>query len=283
MYILESIKQFEATERRVMDDFYRHAPETTRRQIGLETIDVGNARLYLAARENNILLNRVLGLGSTSPMTEQDLIQVLQAYAGRGIDQFFVMIQPWLQPARAWNWLFDQGFGRDRGWTLFFRNPQPASPVNSSLRIEAIGPEHARDFARIVANGFDLSRHARPALEALVGKPGWYHFMSFSGDRPAGAAALFVEDGFAWFDWAATDPEFRARGSQSALLHARIEKALELGCHAMGSETGEAVPGDPQHSFNNLMRAGFVPTYTRDNFSTAATQYDSVLGQVEQA
>jgi GNAT superfamily N-acetyltransferase len=275
-----SISQFERIERRVMDDLFRYAPETTRRQLGLHAVDIGDARLYLAARENTIVLNRVLGLGSTSPILKQDLAKIHQTYSGTDVDQFFVMAQPWLQPARAWNWLFDQGLTRDRGWTLFLRGVEPATPVSTSLRIDIIGPDRAKDFARIVTQGFDLSRNAWPMLEALVGKPGWYHFMSFSGDCPVGAAALYVEDGFAWFDWAATDVEFRARGSQSALLHARVQKALELGCHTMGSETGEAVAGDQQHSFNNLVRAGFMPIYTRDNFSAAPVRADTHLGRV---
>jgi len=85
-----------------------------------------------------------------------------------------------------------------------------------------------------------------------------------------GAAALRVEDGVGWFDWSATRPEFRGRGSQTLLLATRIRKAVELGCHTLCSETGEAVPGDPQHSFHNLVRAGFRPTHTRDNFAPAA-------------
>jgi GNAT superfamily N-acetyltransferase len=267
MHSLNSIKQLETIERRVMDDFFRYAPETTRRQLGLRMVDIANARLYLADNENDIMLNRVVGLGSTSPISEKDLEEITQIYSSNGVDRFFVMVQPWLQPAQAWNWLFELGLTRDRGWTQFLRGAEPASPVPTRLRIKAIGSEYAREFARIAATGFGLSRQTWPALESLVGKPGWHHFMSFSGDRPAGVAALYTDNGFAWFDWAATDPEFRAQGSQSGLLHARIRKALELGCRSMGSETGEAVAGDPQHSFNNLVRAGFVPAYTRDNFS----------------
>lgn len=267
MYNFESIRQAEHMERKVMDDLFSYAPKKTHLQLGLQTVNIGAARLYLAAHENNILLNRVLGPGSSSPLTRKDLSKLLQTYDNHAFDQYFVMLQPWLQPAQAWKWLFDHSLIRDRGWTLFFRDAEPATPVISDLRVEIIGPEYAKDFARIVAQGFDLSQQSQPALEALVGKPGWHHFMSFAGEQPAGAAALYVEDGFAWFDWAATDPAFRARGSQSVLLQSRVSKAIALGCHSMASETGEAVAGDPQHSYHNLMRAGFTPMYTRDNFT----------------
>ena len=283
MAINQTSSQFEHIERRVMDDLFRYAAETTRRQLGLQTVDIGAARLYLAAKENSILLNRVLGLGSSSPMKEKNLAKIRQIYSSNDIDQFFVMVQPWLQPVQAWNWLFQQGMIRDRGWTLFQRGAESPIPVSSSLSVETIGSEYAKEFARIVGQGFELSRYASPMLETLVGKPGWHHFMSFSGSRPAGAAALYVEDGCAWFDWAATAPEFRAQGSQSALLQARVEKALELGCHSMFSETGEAVAGDPQHSYKNLVRAGFMPIHTRDNFSPAKGLVDNALNQFRES
>ena len=75
-----------------------------------------------------------------------------------------------------------------------------------------------------------------------------------------------VHKELAWFDWAATDPQYRRLGSQTTLLVHRIQTAVELGCRMLVTETGEAVRGDPQHSFRNLMRAGFNPTHTRENF-----------------
>lgn len=50
------------------------------------------------------------------------------------------------------------------------------------------------------------------------------------------------------------------------MLAARIAKAAELGCRLMATTTGEAVEGDPQHSYSNIERAGFRAAYTRANF-----------------
>jgi hypothetical protein len=30
--------------------------------------------------------------------------------------------------------------------------------------------------------------------------------------------------------------------------------------------TGEAVPGDPQHSYGNIVKAGFAEAYLRENW-----------------
>ena len=40
----------------------------------------------------------------------------------------------------------------------------------------------------------------------------------------------------------------------------RVRFALEQGCTAIHTCTGEAVPGDPQHSYNNIKRCGFRET-----------------------
>jgi hypothetical protein len=93
--------------------------------------------------------------------------------------------------------------------------------------------------------------------------------MSFDGDTPAGTGALFVRDGVAWLDWGATDPAFRRRGGQQTLLARRISDALDLGCSTMITTTGKAVPGDPQHSYNNILRAGFREAFPRENWAPA--------------
>lgn len=59
------------------------------------------------------------------------------------------------------------------------------------------------------------------------------------------------------------------------VLAQRIRTAIEQGCECLFSETGEAVPGDPQHSFRNLVRAGFAPTHTRENFAPCGAPDES--------
>ncbi len=263
----------ERIEQQALDDLFQTAPDDTRQALGLARYDTSSGTCYLAAKEPNILLNRVIGIGIQQPATAADIGMILDCYSAAGVADYFLHIQPWVRPAQIWNWLFEAGLARSRGWTQFVRNAASPAGCSTALRVEQIGPGYADEFARIAADGFDLSVAARPAIAALVGLPGWYHFMTFSGDQPAGVAALRVADDVAWFDWAATDVAFRGQGSQTALLNRRIEKALELGCHTLCTETGEAVPGDPQHSFRNLVKAGFRPTHTRDNFSPTAA-YD---------
>ena len=91
--------------------------------------------------------------------------------------------------------------------------------------------------------------------------------MTFEGDIPAGVGAIFIKGDQAWTDFGATAPEMRGRGAQGANLAARVRFALEQGCTAIHTCTGEAVPGEPQHSWNNIKRCGFREAYLRENYA----------------
>jgi hypothetical protein len=43
----------------------------------------------------------------------------------------------------------------------------------------------------------------------------------------------------------------------------------ELGCRKIFTCTGVSVPGDPQHSYNNILKAGFKEDYIRENYAPA--------------
>lgn len=68
------------------------------------------------------------------------------------------------------------------------------------------------------------------------------------------------EHGSTWgyLGWAGTDPAFRGRGAQTALIASRVSRAAELGAKWCISETGS----DNLTSLGNLRRCGFVPAAT---------------------
>ena len=49
----------------------------------------------------------------------------------------------------------------------------------------------------------------------------------------------------------------------------RIAEAGAAGCRHVFSETGEAVPGDPQHSYRNMERLGLQKAGVVDNYVPA--------------
>jgi GNAT superfamily N-acetyltransferase len=80
-------------------------------------------------------------------------------------------------------------------------------------------------------------------------------------ERVVGGATLAVRGRIAGLFGASTLPEFRKRGVQTALLEARLKRAVEAGCELAMSI---AQPGS--RSQRNITRQGFQTLYTRVKF-----------------
>lgn len=263
----------ESIERAAMLDLHAAADADDVASLGLECFETGTALVSIARSlpATAIVVNRVLGLGLAAPATRAEVDAIVAAYRDAGVAQYFVQLHPDAGPPELASWLRDAGLQADRGWQKFYRDPVAVERPASDLSVREIGGEHGDAFARIVCSGFDLGDAAIPWLAKLPGRAGWHVYMTFAGDAPAGVGALFVRDRVGWTDYGATAPEFRRRGSQGAVMAARLERALELGCRKVFNCTGVAVPGDPQHSYNNILKAGFSEAYVRENFAPPAT------------
>ena len=118
-------------------------------------------------------------------------------------------------------------------------------------------------FASPDVQGVPSHEHSpRDTTEAVIGDmaavPGLVRYLARRDGIPAGGASLRLAEGVAQLCGAATLPEHRRRGVQTALLAARLEAA--------GREGGEVAvvttqPGSK--SQENAQRHGFEPLYTR--------------------
>ncbi len=257
----------EQLELAAMRDLHAAADAELAARLGIRALDIGASFVSIAAAlpDSAIVVNRCLGTGLAAPATPAEVAAIAAAYAEAGVSQYFVQLHPDARPAELGDWMRAEGLQADRAWQKFARGADPVEAAAADLEVREIGAEHGREFARIVCPAFDLGDAAIPWLARLPGRAGWHVFMSFDGATPAGVGALFVSGDYAWTDWGATAPDFRRRGSQGALMAARLRHALELGCRQVFTCTGVSVPGDPQHSYNNILRAGFRETYVRAN------------------
>jgi GNAT superfamily N-acetyltransferase len=136
-------------------------------------------------------------------------------------------------------------------------------PVATTLRITRATREQADTVAALVSAVFDQSPAAGRATAQKIGAPGWWHFLAWDETTPVGIAAVFVVGDGAWFGVTGTQPAFRRRGAQLALLAARIEAARAAGATLMTVETGPDPPERPNPSYHNVQRAGFQIAYER--------------------
>ncbi len=259
----------ERIERAEIADMHAAAPAAVKASLGLELEEIGGALVAIARHEPSILLNRTIGLGVERPASQSSVTQIVDAYAAAGIARYFVHLHPEAKPAELKHWLLQAGLVKYRGWMKFRRGPVAPPLAKTELEIERVGAKHGLDFGAIAAPCFDLSDKVIPLLACLPGRAGWQVYMSFDNGEPAGTGALFIREGVAWFNWGATHRDYRGKGGQSAVLAVRIRDAIDAGCHTLLTATGEAVEGDPQHSYKNIMRSGFEPAYLRENYVPA--------------
>lgn len=260
------MQEIEQVERQALQGWHKAVAAVGLPAFDWRLIEIGDALCSVSSTEPSILVNRVLSLGSKAAPTLDQLIEIRELYRQANVARFFLHVIPEIAGPNIGELLTAAGYRRHRGWMKFTRGRGEVKESQTDLTIRSIGPEEAADFAAIVAPSFDMSRASEPALTALGDDPRWHLFMSFSDRRPAGTGAVYINDGFGYLDWGSTHPDFRRRGSQSAILGARLRYAFAAGCETIVTMTGEAVPGDPQHSYSNILRAGFVEAYLRENW-----------------
>jgi len=261
--------EVEEIERHALAAFHGAAGEALKARLGLQCVTVGGALVSIAGSvpSSGIVANRTIGLGLDGPESPEAIGHITKLYRDAGVARYFVHLHPDTQPPAMRDWLQAAGLEKTRGWMKFTRGRDAPPPAKSDLTVRPAEPNDAAAFGRIAADAFDLGTDAADWLACLVGAEGWRIYMSFDGDNPAGTGGLFVRDGVGFCDWGATDPAFRRRGSQSALLNRRIADAIDLGCRVIVTETGEEVEGDPQHSYKNIMRMGFKEAFVRENYA----------------
>lgn len=259
----------EEVERAALEDLNAAATGDLAAGLRKQSTVVGSAfvSLFAALPATAIVVNRTIGLGLARSETKGTIDAVLDLYARAGVARYFVHVHPQSRPGEIGAWLLSRGLEETRSWMKFRRGREAPPEVTTTLVVRAATTQDAESFGCIVADAFDVGAAGAPLLARLIGRPNWHIYMSFDGDHPAGAAALYVKHDMGWLDWAATAPAYRGRGSQSALMRRRILDALDLGCRSIVTATGEEVPGDPQISYKNILKMGFEPAYLRKNYA----------------
>jgi GNAT superfamily N-acetyltransferase len=274
-----NIPHSEHIERAALEDLHRAATPDLVKRLGLAGLEQGSAFVSLAAAlpPTAIVINRAIGLGLGQAADDASLDGLAAAYRRAGVRRYFVQLHPDALPDDLAQRLEARGLQPARAWQKFSRGREPVPERPTDLQLAEIGVDHGAAFGAIVSDAFDLGEAAAAWLAGLPGRPDWHVFMSFEDGEPAGTGAMFVQDGQAWLDYGATRPAFRRRGSQGAVLVARLRRALDLGCRQIHTCTGVAASGDPQHSYGNILRMGFQKTYVRANFAPAqAADFPSI-------
>jgi GNAT superfamily N-acetyltransferase len=256
----------ERQEMEYWSDYYQAAGPEVTKNCDLQIRKIGSGIATAAGKIDILAFNRVIGLGLDGPANESQLNEIIRFYRPTGIPRIFLQLSPKVVTDELSGLLNKQGFQYYNNWTKLYREIYPIPRAKSSLRIEQIGTDRADLFARIIIASFEWPEMVKPMVSLPVGRKGWKHYLAYHGSEPVACAACFIKDKFASLAFAATLPDYRGLGAQSALIARRFQDAAETGCKWMVVETAEDKPERPVASYRNLKRVGFELAYFRPNY-----------------
>lgn len=216
-------------------------------------------------------LNKLAGLGFDGPINASDLAEIERAFAERKTPvQAEVSI---LADASVCATLTDRGYQLQNFENVLGRQLpiESTPPVTEDIEISLDEGEDFDTWLDVLVEGFaspdtqgvpshdDFPREViGQAISDMATAEGVYRYLAHRQGVLAGAARMSRHDGVATLSGAATLPEHRRRGVQSALLWHRLTDAARQGCDLAVVTTQ---PGSK--SQQNAQRQGFELLYTR--------------------
>jgi len=147
-------------------------------------------------------------------------------------------------------------------------NHEKRPPLPEGLEIRRARPEELDLWVMTVAQGFQehypVTSELLSVMKMFAMGRNTECYLARIGGRVVGGATLGVRGTIAGLFGASTLAGYRKRGVQTALLHARLERAVRAGCTLAMSL---AQPGSA--SERNITRLGFRTLYTRVKFERA--------------
>jgi GNAT superfamily N-acetyltransferase len=263
------LRRAEHLEARAWADLALAASPALRRDLGLSVEPIGPARLISSTRLESMLFNRALGLDSSDPGAVR---RAVRHFDGRGIDRYMLHLEP---EAEVESELRGYGLERyHRSWDKFLRDATVPPPViATSLALRRATRADATRCGELVAAVFETGAASAPLWAGVIERPRWHVFVACEGDYPVAVGGLFADGDLGYVAFAVTDPAYRGRGAQGALMVRRIREAADLGCRWLTTETGEPVAGEPSPSRNNMLRCGFELALRRGNYVPIGTSW----------
>lgn len=213
--------------------------------------------------------NKMIGIGFDGPVNEFELDRVERAFADRGAPlqaEVATLADPGLPALLVKRGYQPVGFENVLGHAL-----AAVGATVPGILIERATAATMAEFTDVIVRGFaspddqGVGGDAIPPSDEIrrwfmltMSVPGFEGFVARLEGSMAGGGSLRLDAGIAQLAGAATLPEFRRRGVQTALLRWRLAHARASGCDVAIVTTQPA-----SKSQQNVQREGFQLLYTR--------------------
>ncbi len=231
-------------------------------------VAIGGGVAVLAAPDSPS--NKMIGIGFDGRLDDAVLSDVEKHFAVRGARlqaEVSTLADPAVHRQLVQRGYVPNGFENVLGHGLHAGVVPPCEGV----AVERLSPGDLPALADVMADGFatqdigGVGGDAIPAPDEIrrwfavaMNVPGCRGYVARIAGAIVGGATLRIDEGVAQFNGAATLPEFRRRGVQTALLRARLSDAALAGCNVAVVVTQPA-----SKSQQNVQREGFALLYAR--------------------
>ncbi|MED1205789.1 GNAT family N-acetyltransferase [Heyndrickxia acidicola] len=224
--------------------------------MGVEFQKFESATAFTVKNIPGPAFNTVKGLKKGN---EREVERIINFYRKKKIPARFELSPSGTSPDLFAN-LSKKGFYHHDFHTVLFRSLSSniqiiKTSISPGITIRELKRHEFGLFADIYTNGFQMPSFLKQSVaennEVLYDNKDWTFYLAIIENEPAGIGVLFMKNGIATLAAAATLPEFRNRGVQSALISHRINQAYIHGCYLI---TGQAKFGSV--SQNNMEREG---------------------------
>lgn len=257
----------EGVEAEFMYQYVSSAPHFVKSQLEIATARIGGGVALSVRNDLTGYWSKALGFGFVERVGHDLISRVLNFYREQNTPQAVIQIAPSALPM-DWDEIRARYDIRPESTWLKLSCPiEDFRPSETQLRVTAVGPATAAEWASVTLRGFGMPEEGLvDMLAASIQNPNFRPFAAWDGGEMVAAANLFLHGQIGSLNAAATLPEYRNRGAQSALLSARATEAANAGCHRLVAETGKPEGGASNSSMNNLLRSGLRTLYTRQNW-----------------
>jgi ribosomal protein S18 acetylase RimI-like enzyme len=252
--------RIETSERNALNSRLTAVSDQEGNPMGIEICEIGGATLFATKGIPGPSYNKVLGI------TDRDtpfLEEIIDFYRKKNIPCIFELI-PGCVTDELFQALSTKG-GYQKGFhTALYRNliEEQEVAMNINIQIRELEIDEFMLFGQIYCKGFGmpdfLSRGVAENNQVLYENKKWKHYLATIDGETAGVGVLFLSDNTANLAAAATLPEYRGKGCQSALINRRISDAIKDNCELI---VGQAVFAST--SMTNMQRQGMQIAYTK--------------------
>lgn len=205
--------------------------------------------------------NQIVGMGLYGAVTADDMDRVEHFFRSRSVAST-VVVSP-LADESLRNLLGERGYRIAEFNSVLIRRISASDSCKppDGVVIERVTPQSVRPWMQAIARGFSQDvGAAEEVFGGFAALPGALAFLARIEDKVAGGCGgrIIPEARIASLFGAATLPEYRCRGVQTALIARRLHEAAQAGCEYAVVSTN---PGSG--SQRNMERRGFRLAYTK--------------------